>query len=96
MFNSNTKEEEVLELKENQVNDQFQLVLYNDDVTPFNYVIESLMTVCKHQALQAEQCALIAHTTGRAIVKSGAFKVIAAMHEALELRKIQSDIEPID
>jgi len=33
-----------------------QLVVYNDDVNSFEYVIITLIEVCKHSAEQAEQC----------------------------------------
>ena len=35
-------------------------ILHND-YNHFDYVIDSLVEVCKHDRLQAEQCTLIAH-----------------------------------
>ena len=35
-----------------------EIVLYNDDVNTFDHVIDTLIRVCEHEALQAEQCAL--------------------------------------
>ena len=40
----------------NDVNNNF-LTLHNDDVHTFDYVIETLMDVCEHDMVQAEQCA---------------------------------------
>ncbi|MCS7073088.1 MAG: ATP-dependent Clp protease adaptor ClpS, partial [Bacteroidia bacterium] len=34
-----------------------KLVLYNDDVNTFDWVIVSLVEVCEHTVEQAEQCA---------------------------------------
>ena len=48
-----------------------ELILYNDDVNTFEYVIESLIEVCRHDNFQAEQCALIAHYNGKCPVLSG-------------------------
>jgi ATP-dependent Clp protease adaptor protein ClpS len=47
------------------------LVLYNDEVNTFEFVIETLIEVCEHEPEQAEQCAWIAHFKGKCAVKSG-------------------------
>lgn len=56
-----------------------KLVLYNDDVNTFDHVINCLIEICKHDALQAEQCALLVHYKGKAIVKEGEFEKLEAM-----------------
>jgi ATP-dependent Clp protease adaptor protein ClpS len=48
-----------------------EIVLYNDDVNTFDHVIETLVRVCKHDELQAEQCALLVHYKGKCTVKTG-------------------------
>ena len=48
-----------------------EIVLHNDDVNTFDHVIETLIRVCKHDALQAEQCALLVHYKGKCTVKTG-------------------------
>lgn len=50
-----------------------EIVLYNDDVNTFDHVIETLISACDHQPLQAEQCALLVHYKGKCTVKSGSF-----------------------
>jgi len=47
------------------------LVLFNDDFNTFDFVIDTLIDVCGHDVLQAEQCALIVHYKGKCAVKSG-------------------------
>jgi len=47
------------------------LVLHNDHVNTFDHVMESLVEVCGHTRVQAEQCALIAHYKGKCEVRSG-------------------------
>ena len=47
------------------------LTLHNDDVHTFDYVIETLMDVCEHDMVQAEQCAYIVHYKGKCDVKKG-------------------------
>ncbi|MEL4308168.1 ATP-dependent Clp protease adaptor ClpS [Joostella sp. CR20] len=67
-----TKEElleEVL-LKEDVVK-QNEIVLYNDDVNTFDYVIDMLVATCDHTPEQAEQCSIIVHYKGKCTVKTG-------------------------
>lgn len=59
------------------------LVLYNDDVNTFDYVIELLMKVCDHDVIQAEQCAMLVHYKGRCSVKRGSFEVLEPMSAIL-------------
>lgn len=65
--------EKVLEdvLVEEQVSDNNEIVLYNDEVNTFDHVIETLVRVCDHTPLQAEQCSLIVHYNGKCTVKTG-------------------------
>lgn len=87
-------EQELLEHPDILVDAGWSLVLLNDDVTPYDYVIESLINVCRHNIIQAEQCTWIAHHKGKAKIKSGDFEEMAAMKDALNLRGIMCDLEP--
>jgi len=64
-----------------------KLVLYNDDKHDFLYVIACLIRCCKHDPIQAEQCAVITHSKGKCAVKGGVF---------LELLDIKNDLEELD
>ena len=48
-----------------------ELILHNDDYNTFDFVIETLIDVCEHDPIQAEQCALVTHYKGKCGVKSG-------------------------
>jgi ATP-dependent Clp protease adaptor protein ClpS len=50
-----------------------EIVLFNDDVNTFDHVIDTLIRVCNHDELQAEQCALLVHYKGKCTVKTGSF-----------------------
>lgn len=50
-----------------------EIIVYNDDVNTFDYVIETLIRVCEHTPEQAEQCALIVHYNGKCTVKTGVY-----------------------
>lgn len=73
--------------------DSRKLVLYNDDVNTFDFVIESLVEVCKHDLIQAEQLTLLVHYKGKAIVKEGEEPTLAAMCTALTDRGLSAVIE---
>lgn len=69
------------------------LVLYNDDVNTFDFVIESLIKVCNHDPVQAEQCTYLIHYTGKCVVKNGTFKKLKPICEALLERGLTAKIE---
>ncbi len=73
--------------------DIFDLVLYNDDFNTFDWVIQSLVEVCKHEPLQAEQCAFIVHFKGKCTVKSADFSTLEPMHRELSNRDLTVEIE---
>jgi ATP-dependent Clp protease adaptor protein ClpS len=60
-----------------------EIVLHNDDVNTFDHVIETLIRVCKHDALQAEQCALLVHYKGKCTVKTGTLEELKPQCTAL-------------
>lgn len=67
------KLQEELNLLE-QEEELHEIVLFNDDVNTFDYVIEMLMEVCEHTSNQAEQCSIIVHNKGKCTVKTGGYK----------------------
>ncbi|MCU0421557.1 MAG: ATP-dependent Clp protease adaptor ClpS [Bacteroidia bacterium] len=75
-------EEELAEVID-EVTDREKLLLYNDDVNTFEHVIDCLVRICKHDLLQAEQCTLLVHFKGKAVVKTGARADLEAMCQAL-------------
>ncbi|MEZ4792755.1 MAG: ATP-dependent Clp protease adaptor ClpS [Gelidibacter sp.] len=50
-----------------------EIVLYNDDVNTFDYVIDTLIYACDHTPEQAEQCSIIVHYKGKCTVKTGSY-----------------------
>jgi len=73
--------------------DPFHLVIWNDDVNTFEWVIESLMDVCKHTYEQAEQCAYIIHFKGKYAVKHGNYDELKPMCDAITERGINATVE---
>ena len=70
------------------------LILFNDDVNSFDFVIETLIEVCEHEHLQAEQCALIAHYKGKCPVKSGSMAELKPKYNEMTKRGFTVSIEP--
>lgn len=68
------------------------LIVYNDDYNTFDHVINTLMKVCKHEKLQAEQCTYIIHFTGKCAVKKGTFKELRPMKEGILDAGINAEI----
>jgi len=69
-----TKEkiQEKVEVIEEEVS-QHEIILFNDDVHTFEFVINSLIDVCDHTSEQAEQCTYLVHYKGKCAVKSGKY-----------------------
>jgi len=68
------------------------LILYNDDVNSFDFVIETLVDVCEHDFLQAESCAWIAHYKGKCSVKKGSFEDIKIRYTEMTNRTLTVEI----
>ncbi len=69
------------------------LTLYNDDIHTFDYVIKTLIDVCGHDFVQAEQCAFITHYKGRCQVRSGERDDLEPMKERLVAKELKAIIE---
>jgi len=87
------KEKPVSEKRESGTRDSVTLVLINDDDNTFEHVIRSLVEVCGHDTVQAEQCAVITHFNGRCEVKRGSSKIINGMYVGLIDRNLNSEIK---
>ncbi len=70
-----------------------ELILFNDEVNTFDFVIETLVEVCGHDFIQAEQCALVAHFNGKCAVKSGSFTELKPPYDEMTNRKLTVSID---
>ncbi|MBS1496587.1 MAG: ATP-dependent Clp protease adaptor ClpS [Bacteroidetes bacterium] len=71
----------------------YSLVVWNDDVNTFDWVIETLIDICDHTEIQAEQCAMLIHTKGKYAVKNGSFEILKPKCDAITDRNIGATIE---
>ncbi len=87
--------EEVLVAEEVSTGENAQLLVYNDDFNTFDWVIQSFMEICSHSFEQSEQLSLLIHYKGKAIVKTGNFKTLKPMKDALVDRGLSAVIENV-
>lgn len=71
------------------------LIVWNDEVNTFEWVIETLVEVCGHSVEQAEQCAFIIHFQGKYAVKNGTYEELKPECDAITERGIGATIEVV-
>ena len=86
-------DEETLVLED--TDETCNLIVWNDEVNTFEWVIETLVEVCNHSEEQAEQCAMLIHTKGKYAVKHGSYDILKPMCDAITERGIGATIEVI-
>jgi ATP-dependent Clp protease adaptor protein ClpS len=72
--------------------DEYTLLLINDDFNTFEHVIRTLVEVCGHDPVQAEQCALITHFRGTCGVKNGQKQMLIPMSRNIGERGLMSEV----
>ena len=70
-----------------------RLILHNDDINTFDYVMETLVEVCDHSFTQAEQCATITHYKGRCEVRSGPLQDMKELRYELISRGLKATVD---
>ncbi len=69
-----------------------ELVLFNDDFNTFDFVIDTLIEVCEHDSVQAEQCTLLVHYKGKCGVKSGPYSELKPIYNEMLNRTLTVEI----
>ena len=69
------------------------LIVWNDEVNTFEWVIETLIEVCGHSPEQAEQCSYFIHYKGKYAVKNGQYDELKPMCDAITERGIGATVE---
>lgn len=70
-----------------------RLIVFNDDVNSFEWVIDCFTKYLKHTSEQAEQLALIIHTKGKASVKEGSREELEPYKTALDDAGLTTEIQ---
>ncbi len=79
--------------KTNETCDEYLLMLHNDDIHSFEYVIEALIDICNHNYEQAVQCTLITHHKGYCDIRKGKFHSLKKMKDSLLAMELNATIE---
>ena len=85
-----TKEQEDTDVIDEEIHN---LIVWNDDVNTFDWVIETLIAICNHSQVQAEQCAYIIHSKGKYAVRRGKTESLKPMKDQILERGINATIE---
>lgn len=91
MTSEQTKKRTADGFKEN-VSEENILILHNDEVHSFDYVINALIDICEHAYEQAAQCTIITHYKGKCDIKKGSFDLLKGMKDALIDRELNATI----
>lgn len=93
-FHTDTQiQEDVDVLEEVSLEFSHQLIVHNDDVNTFDWVIEALVEICGHTREQATQCSMFIHFKGKYAVKHGDELKLIPMKDALHDRGISASVE---
>ncbi|MBN1597377.1 MAG: ATP-dependent Clp protease adaptor ClpS [Bacteroidales bacterium] len=84
---------ELSEVAEEELKDKRYLVLHNDEVHSFDYVIETLIDVCEMEAMQAEQCTYLVHYKGKCDVKKGDYNYLNPYRKGLIEKGLEATID---
>jgi len=85
------KIQEDVDVLEKEVN-LHEIILFNDDVNTFDFVIDCLIEICEHTAEQAEQCALLVHYKGKCAVKTGEYNELKPRCTILLTKGLSAEI----
>lgn len=88
-------EEVLIELKNEELDNNSELLVYNDDINTFDWVIQCFMEICNHSFVQAEQLSLLVHYKGKATVKTGNIDRLKPLKNALVDRGLSAVINTI-
>ena len=91
-YNTNTDEEVDLDVL-TSTEDPCHLVVWNDEINTFEWVIETLIEICGHSFEQAEQCSLMIHQNGKYAVKNGSYDDLKPLCDAITERGINATVE---
>jgi ATP-dependent Clp protease adaptor protein ClpS len=69
------------------------LILHNDEVHSFDFVIETLIKVCEMDTIQAEQCTYLVHYKGKCDIKKGTFDFLKPYKQALIDKGLEATID---
>lgn len=85
--------EEEAVLTTEHIDQSAKVIVFNDEINTFDWVIESFVEVCRHSLAQAEQLSYIIHFNGKATVKTGDRQALRPIKDALIDRGLSAVLE---
>jgi ATP-dependent Clp protease adaptor protein ClpS len=70
-----------------------KLILYNDDINTFDFVITSLIDLLEFESAQAEQLTLLAHFKGKTTLKTGDRLILDSISEQFKDIGLKVEVE---
>lgn len=77
------------------VSTESRIIVFNDEVNTFDWVIQCFIEICGHSAAQAEQLSLLIHFKGKATVKTGPRPELQPMATALLDRGLSVELTEV-
>jgi len=72
---------------------RLKLILHNDQHNTYHYVASCLSDICEFDPVQAEQLTLLAHYTGKAVIREGHSSYLTVLKEEFILRGLAVTLE---
>ena len=92
-FGNKQQSLEMSQQKSKKKRGQYQVILKNDNVNTFDYVITCLMDICGHSYYQAVQCATLTHGAKRCSVFIDSYDMCEEVHTELSEQGLNVVIE---
>ena len=73
-----------------------RLILYNDDINEFSYVIKCIIEILDCNDQQAEQLTILAHYKGSVTVKQGPVELLSQLSALLSGKGLTSAVQQND
>ena len=84
---------DIEQIADEKIGNDRLLILYNDEVHTFDYVIDTLIKVCEMESVQAEQCTYLVHYKGKCDVKKGNYTYLKPYKQGLIDKGLQATID---
>ncbi len=69
-----------------------ELIVFNDDVHTFDYVIDCLQSICGLSKQQAVNCTNVIHYKGLCVVKHGSYDELKKMCSELLKKELSAEV----
>ena len=83
---------EEVETLEKKSDDEYQLLVINDDINTFDHVINNLIDICDIDNEHAIKCTILIHNLGKCVIVEGDKDKLSIMEEGLNMVGIDATV----